>query len=267
MRYIVKPSLALSLCIFMALFTGCATGSGSVVYRPVIQPDMTYTAALNDLQSAALSFKIYSTTGPFTPVRAITNIFVNENGKVRWEFKPEPGKPGAVEMSLLTPGLDFAVNDWGPSWKITLPDFMVSGSLPELKKASDNLYFIKNTLENLAEKQNKLLLSFEPIAAEYRSLTVKPEITEEQRRLIVQANASAQKKEFAMAIDLYIKALELDPTSYPEAYFNLALLYEKQCLYTFAITNMKQYLMLVPDSKDARSTRDKIYEWELMIPK
>jgi hypothetical protein len=30
---------------------------------------------------------------------------------------------------------------------------------------------------------------------------------------------------------------------------------------------MKQYLMLVPDAKDARSAQDRIYEWEIMMEK
>jgi len=43
------------------------------------------------------------------------------------------------------------------------------------------------------------------------------------------------------------------------------VLHEQQELYTFAITYMKKYLMLVPDAKDARGAQDKIYEWETMI--
>ncbi len=30
---------------------------------------------------------------------------------------------------------------------------------------------------------------------------------------------------------------------------------------------MNQYFLLEPDAKDARSARDKIYEWEVMIQK
>ena len=228
---------------------------------------MTITAAVQDLQNAAQSRKFYETTGPLTPVRRVTNITVKENGISLWEFEPEPGKFGGVEISLLSPAPDFAVIDWGPSWKIDFPDFLITGSLPELKKVADNLYFIQKTLENLTEKQNKELALFEPIAAEYRSLSVKPRMTEEQRRLVVQANAYTQKKDYAGAIDRYNKTIEHNPTSYPEAYFNLALLHEQQSLYTFAIHYMKKYLMLAPDAPDARGAQDKIYEWETMIQK
>jgi len=126
---------------------------------------------------------------------------------------------------------------------------------------------IYRRIENLTEKQNRELALFEPTAAEYRSLKVKSQMTEEQRKLIVRANASSQKKAYCSAIDLYIKALELYPTSYPEAYFNLSLLCEQQHWCTSAITYMKQYLLLEPDAKDIRRAQDKIYEWELMMQK
>jgi tetratricopeptide (TPR) repeat protein len=250
----------------MLALAGCA-GTGSVVYRPEIRPDMTIPAAVQDLQNAARSGKFYEYEGPWSTARGVTNITVNEDGSSKWEFDPEPRRFKAVGMSLLTQGLDFAVNEWGPAGAIMFPNFKISGSLPDLKKAADNLYFIQKTLENLPEKLNKELALFEPIAAEYRSLRVKPQITEEQRRLVVQANAYNQRKDYAGAIDRYNKTLEHDPVSYPEAYFNLALLHEQQRLYTFAITYMKKYLMLVPDAEDARGAQDKIYEWEAWIQK
>jgi len=268
MSYKTKMSFVFSLCIFLAALTGCgAPSSGRIAYHPVIQQGLSFNGAVSDLQRAASSRDIISATGPFTPVRTITNITVKENGIVRWELSPRPGEPIASEMSLFTPGLDFTVYEWGPSWEITLPDFMLSGNLNDLKKAADNLYIIRHTLENLTEKQIKSLLLFEPIAAEYRSLNVKPIITEDERRLIVQANESTQEKQYTLAIDLYNKIIERNPTSYPAAYFNLALLYEQQHYYTFAITSMKKYLMLVPDAPDARSAQDKIYGWELKTSK
>jgi hypothetical protein len=257
--------ISISFIVMLAL-AGCA-GTGSVVYCPEIRPDITIPAAVQDLQNAASSRKFYMTTGAWTPVREVTSITVNENGMSKWEFEREPRKIAGVEMSLITPERDFAVNEWGPTWKITFPLFVITGDLPELKKAADNLYFIQKTLENLTEKQNKELALFEPIAAEYRALSVKPQITEEQRRLVVQANAYNQRKDYAGAIDRYNKTIEHDPVSYPEAYFNLALLHEQQRLYTFAITYMKKYLMLVPDAEDARGAQDKIYEWEAWIQK
>ena len=259
-RYLWRASLCLAIMTGLA---GCV-GPGSVVYRPVIQPDMTITAAVQDLQNAARSGMFFETTG-WVPLRRINNITVNENGVALWEFEPKPDRLSTVEMSLVTPGLDFAVTDWQMWKRITFPNFFILGSLSGLKKIADNLYFLQKTLENRTEKQIQELALFEPIAAEYRSLSIKPPIAEEQRRLIVQANAHTQKKDYNRAVDRYNKVLEFNPVSYPEAYFNLALLHEQQELYTFAITYMKKYLLLVPDAPDARSAQDKIYEWEGMI--
>ena len=91
-------------------------------------------------------------------------------------------------------------------------------------------------------------------------------MSEEQREFVVQANALNQRKDYARAIDLYLKAIDLDPVSYPGAYFNLALLSAQLKRYKQAISYMKQYLLLVPEAKDARSAQDKIYEWKILMP-
>ena len=264
----VKLSIVFNFCVVIAVLTGCgAASSGRIAYHPVIQQDMTFNGAVRDLQRAANSGVIYSTTGPFTPIRSITNIVVNEKGTIIWELVPRPGNLSAYEMSLFTPGLDFTVYEWGPSWEITLPNFMLAGNLKNLTKAADDLYIIQQTLISLTDKQNKSLLLFEPVAAEYRSLRVKPAVTEDERRLIVQANQSTKDKQYDVAIDLYNKFIERNPTSYPAAYFNLALLYEQMNYYKFAITAMKKYLILVPDAPDVRSAQDKVYGWELKASK
>ena len=92
-------------------------------------------------------------------------------------------------------------------------------------------------------------------------------MSEEQRKYVVQANAMTQRKDYARAVDLYLKALDVDPVAYPGAYFNLALLSARMQRYKTAIRYMKQYLLLAPDAKDARSAQDKIYEWEAMSGK
>ncbi len=135
-------------------------------------------------------------------------------------------------------------------------------NLSDVQRLSDNLYLIQ---QHLLQQRNKDLASFEAQAQKYRALTIKPPVSEEQRKLIVQANASSQQKGYAEALELYLKAVGMDPVSYPEAYFNMALLSAQMKRFNSAISYMKQYLMLVPDAKDARSAQDKIYEWEFMI--
>jgi tetratricopeptide (TPR) repeat protein len=106
---------------------------------------------------------------------------------------------------------------------------------------------------------------FKVRAAEYRAMKTKPPVSEELRRFIVQANALTQKKEYARAIDVYRKAIEMDAVAYPPAYYNLALLCAQESRFNSAISYMKQYLLLGPDPQDARSGQDKIYEWELEL--
>jgi tetratricopeptide (TPR) repeat protein len=120
----------------------------------------------------------------------------------------------------------------------------------------------------LIEKQfGSQLALFEPLAAQYRALKVKPAILEEQRKFIVQANFLNQQKMYGKAIEVYKKAIELDQIAYPGAYSNLALLSAQIKKFNAAIYYMKKYLMLEPAASDARSAQDKIYEWEVQIGK
>lgn len=134
----------------------------------------------------------------------------------------------------------------------------------------ENLNIIKNYYTTISdqlieEKYNIQLDLFMPIAADYRSLTVKPPITEIQRERIIQANLFNQQRQYDKAIEYYIKAIEVDPTAYPSAYTNLALLSAQVRDFRAAIYYMKKYLMLEPDAEDARSCQDKIYEWKALL--
>lgn len=127
-----------------------------------------------------------------------------------------------------------------------------------LKEKNKNLYY---------ENRKAQFRLFENKAADYRALKMKPPVSEEQRKFIVQANAFNEKKMYDEAIRLYEQAIEVDQTAYPTAYSNLALLSAQVKRYDDAIYHMKKYLLLVPDASDARGAQDKIYEWEAMIVK
>ena len=114
---------------------------------------------------------------------------------------------------------------------------------------------------------DSLLTVFKPVAEQYHALQVKPLVTEEQRKYIVQANALNEEKKYSEALELYKKAIEIQPTSYPSAYYNMALIAAQIQDYRYAILNMKKYLILVPEAEDARAAQDKIYEWEAEIEK
>lgn len=132
-------------------------------------------------------------------------------------------------------------------------------------KLADLFMFKQVQLKNYVKAISAQLAEFETFAGHYRALAVKPPVLEEQRRFIVMANALTQQKNYLEAIEQYQKAIKLNPTSYPAAYFNLALLLAQENRPIAAVFNMKRYLMLVPDAKDARAAQDKIYAWEAML--
>jgi len=97
--------------------------------------------------------------------------------------------------------------------------------------------------------------------AVYPQMKAKPEISEFVRRFMVQANSATQEKQYDEAIKLWTTTLNISPCI-PIAYYNRALLYERKGQLRNSIADMEKYLALVPDASDARSARDKIYEWE-----
>lgn len=157
-----------------------------------------------------------------------------------------------------------ADNSWG--FELRLGTLVISVSKDKLKgwEIADYLYFFQQQQPNSKPFSSQLIL-FESVAAQYRSLEIKPAIVEEQRKYIVQANIANEEKKYGAAIELYEKAMEVNEISYPQAYYNMALIAAESKNYTYAIFNMKKYLMLVPDAEDARKARDKIYEWEYKI--
>lgn len=151
------------------------------------------------------------------------------------------------------------------SW-VMIGDYLFQFSNP-IKENGRVLYNDLKLIRNLVSARyyvNEIAL-FEPIASDYRGLKVKPTITEEQRKYVVQANLFNEEKKYDKAIELYLKVIAINPTSFPGAYSNLALLYAITENYYAAIYNMKKYIMLVPEAEDARAAQDKIYRWETKI--
>lgn len=103
---------------------------------------------------------------------------------------------------------------------------------------------------------------FDGIRRSYAKLSVKPSLSEQARKLGVQAVSMAEQKNYERAVALYAKALGVSYW-WPEAHFNRALLLAEQADFENAIAEMKAFLELAPTSPDARAAQDKIYEWEL----
>jgi len=243
------------------------------------------------LAAVLLTFTVKAQTEEMTRVKiAVAKIF--KNGIEIYDKKSElKGIPKNIE--ILDDGIVFSINrqktiisfsemfDWlsfkytentrvdgdkylaGNEWH--LRNYILYFRLDDEanKQLEKDLIFInRQKLKNQFESQ---LISFEPIAAKYRSLKDKPSISEEQRKYIVQANGFSEQKIYIKAIELYKKAIDVDPTSYPAAYSNLALLSTQTSNFISAIYYMKMYLMLEPGAEDARSAQDNIYLWEAQL--
>ena len=164
------------------------------------------------------------------------------------------------------PCLQIEFDSWG---RVYLGDdgevVLYLPSLEDAKRVANDLIFIQQQFKTCSfqEKADQ----FESLAKKFREQSAKPVVSEEQRKYIVQANLLTKQKDYRLAIEFFHKALAVDQVAYPDAYFNLAMLYAQTGYYRSAIDQMKKYLSLVPDAKDARSARDKIYEWELQMKK
>jgi tetratricopeptide (TPR) repeat protein len=132
-----------------------------------------------------------------------------------------------------------------------------------IRELPDILYYIQQYYAS--QYYPNELKSFQKTVNDYLNLTQKPTLTEEQYKYFVQSNTLIEKGDYFEAIDLYYKALDINPISYIPAYYNLALISAMAESYPHAIFCMKKYLMLAPKAEDARDAQDKIYEWEVTI--
>jgi tetratricopeptide (TPR) repeat protein len=270
-----------SLCmtiILMGIFAGCAPPNPGLNgdYMPAVRPAMTEEEARNTL-STLLNKNRVNLRRRVEDASLPADVVPKVVGSVAYPDRLEIdlGGRGTCEIYYKSlSGKEIRIKREGWVYVIDLTDIRFSSPAIDGPKAAQNfadaLYYLQQNSQmktkNECDELYTQVQTFEETAAHYRSLEVKPSMTEEQRRYIVQANALSQQKEYAKAITQYEKALALGVTSYPAAFYNMALLAAQEGRYCAAIANMKKYLLLEPEAGDARSAQDKIYEWELKVP-
>ena len=107
--------------------------------------------------------------------------------------------------------------------------------------------------------------AFQEEARKYREMKVKPAIPEDAHKYAVQGDFAVEKKNLSAAADRYADALKVAPW-WPEGHFKRGLVLADLEQYDEAISEMKKYLLLAPDGKDARTAQDNIYKWESAGP-
>ncbi len=102
---------------------------------------------------------------------------------------------------------------------------------------------------------------FQEVVAKYLATNPKPTLSEEAHKFKVQAEFAVQEKRYEQAIALYAKALNIAPW-WAEGHFQLALSLGETKRYRNAMLEMNRFLLLAPNSPEARAAQDKIYQWE-----
>ena len=297
MKYRIKNVLACSIYIMLIIaLVGCATqmvspplssktntdivrpswlaSNWNIMYSPQLHPGKTIDDALadiekylcNDATDIEIAYEARDTTPTWYRMQRCTvnaeiiSIKVKDNNYKSIDIN--------LNVSVLPEYTIYVVQTRGNTWNYGiclhgLVSFYFKHPT-NVQQIADAIFFIQ---QHANERHEQKLELFKSQAAQYRALAIKPAMSEEQRKLVVQANTMNRLKDYAGAISLYLKAIDLDSVSYPEAYFNLALINAQIKQYDAAIGYMKQYLMLVPDAKDSRSAQDKIYEWEIIEKK
>jgi tetratricopeptide (TPR) repeat protein len=133
------------------------------------------------------------------------------------------------------------------------------------KEVADLLFYMQHRYAVKYYEED--LEIFKPLAIEYQASSEKPAMNGEQRKLFVQGNAMNKQLDYEDALSYYDKAFSLNPVSYPQGYYNYALIAALAEKYELAILNMKKYLLLMPNATDSVSAQDKIYEWEAIMTK
>lgn len=242
--------------------------------------DSLKTEVLNELNSNNFRFYFYDLEGKEQRLKLTDKIVIDTNNNIIFYTKT-----GIVIFNLLSmPSISYTLEPNQKTftlyfYKTSLRNSKItpgtrrfpSTPVCEEKMNAFNGKFevLRAKLSNIYNLNNceNMLSDFNVKYKNYQLQKEKSIFTEYQRKFVVQANAANEKRNYEEAILFYNKALEIDPFSYPPAYYNIALIASQLKNHIYAILNMKKYLMLVPEAEDARSCQDKIYVWEAQIVK
>jgi len=181
---------------------------------------------------------------------------VHERGRITLPFA-ELGKTEVVTDTVMgISQFGVAVNAGEVLWMID-GGFDSSSRRERAVKYADALQVLKSAGAGAGESD----IQFEIMARNYRSTEPKPAIPEEVRKYQVQADFAIDLKRYADAARFYADGIKLAPW-WATGRFNRALLLAEAGQFREAASEMKRFLVLAPESPDARVAQDRIYQWE-----
>ncbi len=130
----------------------------------------------------------------------------------------------------------------------------------ECKNATAQLVDVLTSLHIYSLMPTKPYEDFHQQAVAWRALAEKPALPDAARVYRLMAEDAIKNKKPEAALSYYEQALETFPT-WPEGWFNAALLAGELGFNNDAAGNMQNYLELTPDVKDAQVSRDQIDIW------
>ena len=105
-------------------------------------------------------------------------------------------------------------------------------------------------------------VDFHQQAAAWRALATKPPLPDAVRIRRIAAEDAIKNNNPNAALKYYEEGLDLYPT-WPEGWFNAALIEGQLGAYDEAVQHMQNYLELAPNAPDAQAAHDQIGLWQL----
>lgn len=250
------------VCLLMALHASGCVKKDVIVYRPTQQDvsRISYPDAKNTVKQLWMTSDTKYTYKVNFSKNVVTLIMIysaDAKAIYVWDLK---------KMTDPYVTSDYCVNsDRGYShthyYKEKIHHYTYGVHMDSLSRATafaNALYVLKHGAE---AAQRAAEAEFADGARKYREMPVKPPLPEGVQRNRIMAEDAINSKDFEKAVDYYEQGLELEPL-WPEGQFNAALLYGELKDYENAALHMKRYLELVPNARDAREAREKMYLWE-----
>lgn len=250
---------ALSAALLLAL-TACAP---TIIYNPR-DPGAQTRPLMEPLEAVITARELLNTSSWVQPFSGI--VTVDSIGPKEYAFHIDyPTDPGYKPHSAYTYGNPDGIHVQGDNYAVPMTPTAPAGWPNHPEDAirfvdalhSLEVYFTTDHAAVVATE----LKAFAPVAADYRAQKTKPAIPEEVRRFQIQAERNFGQKRYAESVRFYRQSLAIAPW-WPEGHYNAANLLAEIGLMPEAILEMKKYLMLAPESPDARQAQDKIYAWE-----